>query len=198
FAKINWALRVLGKRTDGFHEIDTVFQTITLHDTITLTATDTLDIALWCDERSLSNADNLAYRAAESLRTHFASQKGARIRLEKRIPSQAGLGGGASDAAVTLLGLAHLWKLEANRDDLLEIAAGLGADVPYFLFGGRARGTGIGSCVHPIPDVDEKFLLVLKPKANVSTALAYQTLDADSLTSAGPKSILSSSPRDEI
>src|ERR1700716_1432692 len=104
FAKVNWNLRVRGKRPDGFHEIDTVLQSISLHDTITLTVTDSPEIVLSCDDRSLpTRADNLIYRAAEALQARFAPGRGADIRLEKRIPTQAGLGGGSSDAGGTLL-----------------------------------------------------------------------------------------------
>src|SRR6266446_354139 len=130
FAKINWSLRVLGMRADGYHELDTFFQTISLHDTITLTITDNQEIALVCNDPSLpSSSKNLAYRAAKALQDHFAPQKGVHIHLEKRIPVQAGLGGGSSDAAVTLIGLAHLWQLRPTKEDLLAMASTLGADV---------------------------------------------------------------------
>ncbi len=200
FAKINWLLRVLGKRADGYHELDTIFQTISLHDTITLAVTKDSEIVLTCDDPSLSTgAENLVYRAAEALQKRFApKERGARIRLEKRIPAQAGLGGGASDAAVTLLALTHLWELEANRNDLQEIASSLGADVPFFLFGGTARGTGVGNNISPLPDVDEKVVLIIKPNTNISTARAYQSLNSGSLTSTEAKTILSSSQPDEI
>ena len=123
------------------HEIDTVFQTISLHDTITLTVTVSPEIVLSCDDRSLpASTDNLVYRAAEALQAHFAPDKGAHIRLVKRIPTQAGLGGGSSDGAVTLLALAYLWEVQANAYELLEIATSLGADVPFFFLGGTARG----------------------------------------------------------
>src|SRR5258706_4945703 len=106
FAKINLSLRVLGKRPDGYHELDTVLQTISLHDTITFTVTETPEIVLSCDDRSLpTGADNLVYRAAESLRVRFAPGRGTRIRLEKRIPAEPGLRGGSAHAAVTVLGL---------------------------------------------------------------------------------------------
>ena len=133
-------------------------------------------------------------RAAEALRARFATKKGARVRLEKRIPAQAGLGGGSSDAAATLIALALFWELDVVRQDLIEIGAGLGADVPFFLFGGTARGTGIGDQVTPIPDATEKFLLIVKPNANVSTGSAYKSLGERSLTTRNPKTILSSSP----
>jgi 4-diphosphocytidyl-2-C-methyl-D-erythritol kinase len=199
FAKINWKLHVLGKRADGYHELDTIFQTISLHDIITFEITKNSEIALSCDDPLLSTgAENLVYRAAEALQERFARRTGTRIRLEKRIPAQAGLGGGASDAAVTLLALTHLWNLEAKRNDLLDVASSLGADVPFFLFGGTAHGTGIGNSITPLPDVDEKFLLIIKPNAKVSTALAYQSLNSGSLTTTEAKTILSSSQPDEI
>jgi 4-diphosphocytidyl-2-C-methyl-D-erythritol kinase len=194
FAKINLGLRVLGKRSDGYHELDTVFQTISIHDTIKLTATNGPEIVLSCDDRSLpTDSDNLAYRAAEAFQARLAPDKGVHILLEKRIPAQAGLGGGSSDGAVTLLGLAHLWQVDAKEDELLEIARGLSADVPYFFIGGAARGTGIGDKIAPLNDVRDRVLLVVKPNASISTAEAYRSLKARSLTTVEAKTILSSS-----
>jgi 4-diphosphocytidyl-2-C-methyl-D-erythritol kinase len=194
FAKINLALRVLGKRADGYHDLDTIFQTISLHDTIKIAATDDSEIVLSCDDRRLAiDETNLVIRAAEGLRARFATKKGARIRLEKRIPLQAGLGGGSTDAAVTLLALAHLWKLTPTTRDLITVGSRLGADVAFFLFGGRARGTGIGDKVEPLRDGLEKSLLIIKPNANTKTSDAYQALDERSLTTRNSKTILSSS-----
>jgi 4-diphosphocytidyl-2-C-methyl-D-erythritol kinase len=199
FAKINLSLRVLGKRADSHHEIDTVFQTISLHDRITLMATNGPEIVLSCDDRSLpTESDNLVYRAAKALQARFAPDRGARIRLIKRIPTRAGLGGGSSDGAVTLLALAHLWEAKANVRELLEIASSLGADVPFFFLGGTVRGTGTGKDLTPLDDAREKFLLVVKPNAGISTTEAYKSLKARSLTSAGAKTILSSSERGGI
>ncbi len=199
FAKINLSLRVLGKRPDGYHEVDTVLQTISLHDTITLSVTETPQIVLSCDDRSLPmGADNLVYRAAESLRSRFAPGRGARIRLVKRIPAQAGLGGGSSDAAVTLLALAHLWQVTAKEAELLEIAVALGVDVPFFLCGGTARATGAGDKLAPLRDAPDQFLLVIKANANIATSDAYRSLKARSLTSAEAKTILSNSERGGI
>jgi 4-diphosphocytidyl-2-C-methyl-D-erythritol kinase len=199
FAKVNLSLRVRGKRPDGYHELDTLLQTISLHDTITLTVTNSPEILLWCDDRSLpSGADNLAYRAAKVLQSRFAPDNGVRIRLEKRIPSQAGLGGGSADAAITLMGLAHLWNVQITAKELAEIASSLGADVPFFFFGGTARGIGTGQDTAPLPDAPARFLLVLKPNANISTSHAYESLNARSLTTAEAKTILSSSRQIEI
>src|SRR5256885_107094 len=102
FAKINWWLRVLGKRVDGYHEIDTILQTVSLHDRITFESTDDDSIHLRCDDRSIPTDErNLVWRAATALRKHYSINRGVKIRLEKRIPSEAGLGGGSSDAAAT-------------------------------------------------------------------------------------------------
>ncbi len=194
FAKINLTLRVLAKRADGYHDLDTIFQTISLHDTIKIAATDDSAIVLSCDDRRLATDEtNLVIQAAAALRARFATTKGARIRLEKRIPVQAGLGGGSADAAITLLALAHVWELNATKEDLLEVGSRLGADVPFFLFGGTARGTGIGDNVVPLRDAPEKFLLIIKPIANSSTSDAYRALDERSLTTRNSKTILSSS-----
>jgi 4-diphosphocytidyl-2-C-methyl-D-erythritol kinase len=196
FAKINWSLRVIGKRPDGYHQIETVLQTISLHDTITLTTTNDNQITLFCDDRSLpSDATNLVCRAAAALQTRCGLNRGAQIRLEKRIPAQAGLGGGSSDAAMTLLGLSYLWKTGASTKELLELAASLGADVPFFFYGGTAGGVGTGTEMIPAMDAGAKFLLVLKPNAHVPTTRAYESLNAPSLTTIAGDTILSSSLR---
>jgi 4-diphosphocytidyl-2-C-methyl-D-erythritol kinase len=199
FAKINLNLRVLGKRPDGYHEIRTILQTISLHDTLKFTVTDGPHIVLAGDDRRVpSGAENIVCRAAAALQQRCRSQQGAYIRLEKKIPTEAGLGGGSSDAAVTLLALAHLWETRVTKDDLVEIAGSLGADVPFFLKGGTGLATGVGIRIAELPDAEEKLLVVIKPNAGISTAAAYQALNAPSLTSAEAKTILSSSQRGEF
>jgi 4-diphosphocytidyl-2-C-methyl-D-erythritol kinase len=194
FAKINWRLRIIGKRPDGYHEIDTVFQTISLHDTITFAPTNDNQITLSCDDRSLpSDATNLVWRAAAALQTRYGPNRGAYIRLEKRIPTQAGLGGGSSDAAMTLIGLSYLWETGASMKELLALAASLGADVPYFFYGGTANGADTGTQITPSMDAESRFLLVLKPNAHVSTTRAYESLNAPSLTTLASDTMLSSS-----
>ena len=137
-------------------------------------------------------------RAAQALQDRFSSNKGARIHLEKRIPVQAGLGGGSADAAVTLIGLARLWDLTPTKDDLMAIASQLGADVPLFLLGGTARGTGTGNKLELLADAPEKFLLIVKPNANVNTSDAYKALDERSLTTHNSKTILSTSVANQV
>jgi 4-diphosphocytidyl-2-C-methyl-D-erythritol kinase len=191
FGKINLSLRVLGKRADGYHEIDTVLQTISLHDTLTFSTTGDNQIEFWCDDHSIpSDETNLVWRAAAALRKRYAIDRGVKIRLYKRIPSEAGLGGGSSDAAATLLALTDLWNLNLSAIELGEIAAQLGADVPFFLAGGAARATGRGEQIAPHDDVPKQHLLVIKPNASISTRSAYDALNAPALTSSNVKPIL--------
>ena len=191
FAKINWSLRVLGKRDDGYHEIDTALQTVSLHDTITFEETNHDDIRLWCDDVSVPvDKTNLVWRAAEALRARYSIRRGVKIRLEKRIPVEAGLGGGSSDAAVTLIALMQLWQTEASADDLLRVAESLGSDVPFFVYGGTARATGRGNVIEPLEDSPQKHLLILKPNPSISTAKAYEVLNRGALTSTNSKPIL--------
>lgn len=183
FAKINLSLRVLGRRSDGYHELRTIFQTITLHDRITFRALDSSKLELECDAADVPADDsNLVLRAANLLRAHFPAERGARIRLEKSIPAGGGLGGGSSNAAVALIGLARLWRIETTRDELAELGARLGADVPFFFTGGTARGTGRGTEIASLPNAARASLLVVMPRLKIATAEAYKALNAPALT----------------
>lgn len=191
FAKINLSLRVLGKRPDGYHEIRTVLQTISLHDDLHLKTIPSDEIVFSCNDPKIpTGSSNLVIRAAQALRDCYGVKSGASIHLEKRIPVQGGLGGGSSNAAVSLLGLARLWELSAEPADLVRLAAKLGADVPFFLEGGCALATGIGTSVKPLPDVLTQHLLIVAPSATVSTAEAYKALNAPPLTTLDSNSIL--------
>ena len=191
---MNLRLRVFGKRVDGYHELDTVFQTVSLHDTIEFSLSQQPHIVLSSNDRSLPvDESNLVVRAAKVLQDRFGANSGARICLQKRIPTQAGLGGGSADAAATLLGLAQLWEVNCSKEELMMIASQLGADVPFFFYGGTARASGIGEQIEPLEDIEQRFLLILKPNANISTADAYRALDERSLTSPNSKTILSTS-----
>ena len=195
FAKINLSLRVLGKRPDGYHEISTTLQTISLHDDLLFERNVSGEISLSCDEPGIPlGADNLVVQAARALKNHYSTDAGADIRLHKRIPAKAGLGGGSSNAAVTLLALNQLWQINASSMDLERIATDLGADVPFFLHGGSAKGTGTGTTLTPLPDDAVKHLIVLHPRASVSTAEAYRALNSAALTSNNPIPILAGSP----
>jgi len=199
FAKINLDLRVFGKRADGYHDLETIFQTISLHDTLAMSSTNEPHIVLSSDDRTLStNQDNLVIKAAKLLQSRSGSRQGVTIRLHKRIPTQAGLGGGSSDAAATMLGLSQLWELELSQGDLVEIGSRLGADVPFFLAGGTACATGIGDQIETLADIPPKHLLIVKPNANISTADAYQALDERALTSHYSKFMLSASEANKV
>ena len=189
FAKINWQLRILGKRDDGFHELCTIFQTVSLSDEITFEEND--EFILTCNNASIPTGEkNLINKAAQILRNEFEVKKGAKLHLDKQIPAPGGLGGGSSNAAVALLGLATLWDLQIDFDNLLRIGAKLGSDVPFFFFGGTAFGTGRGTEIVPMIDINESFGLIVTPNADISTAEAFSRLNAPYLTKETSKSIL--------
>ena len=189
FAKINWFLHILGKRSDDFHELCTVFQTVSLHDNLTFEEND--EIILTCSDGNIPiGENNLIVKAALELKRKFNIESGAKIYLEKNIPAPGGLGGGSSNAAVTLFGLIKLWKLKVGFDEILKIAEDLGSDVPFFLYGGTAIGTGRGTEISPIDDIVEKNLLIVTPQADVSTAEAFSRLQLSDLTNNASKSIL--------
>ncbi len=190
YAKINWVLRVVGRRPDGYHELDTVFQTVSLCDVLSITPTDDGEIRLTCDHPGLAaDGTNLVERAAHDLRAAAGVSSGAIIHLEKKIPMGAGLGGGSGDAGATLLALNALWRAGASPETLWTIAARLGADVPFFLSGGTARGTGRGDVIEPMPDVHAPHLLLVNPGIEVPTARVFRHLSAG-LTSEKPERIL--------
>ena len=189
FAKINLFLRILGKRDDGFHELCTVFQTVSLYDTIHFAESETLELS--CDDRNVPTDDrNLIIKAAKALLDVGGVDKGAHIHLEKRIPSPGGLGGGSSNAAIALIGLQKLWKIDLKVSDLHEIATKLGSDVPFFLNGGTAIGLGRGEMIAPLDDVTEDYLLVVTPDVHVSTRDAFERLNAPTLTKEARERIL--------
>ena len=181
FAKINLCLHVLGKRPDGYHELRTIFQAISLHDTLELSLTSQPGIFLETDDPSLTaGPENLVYRAIDAVASEIGIRGGVRARLEKKIPVARGLGGGSSDAAATIIGMLRLTKKKLPLPRLMEIAAGLGADVPFFLFGGRALAVNRGDEIYPLPDAPRRTIVVVSPKdIGVSTKDAYQWLSAE-------------------
>src|ERR1700680_735819 len=151
FAKITLCLHVLGRRRDRYHELRTIFQAISLHDTLELWRSSRPGISLETNDRAVpAGEENLVWRAAAALRQALRICGGVRLRLTKRIPVARGLGGGSSDAAAALLGLLRLTGKKVALERLMEIAAGLGADVPFFLLGGRALGVGRGDEIYPL------------------------------------------------
>jgi len=194
FAKINWSLRILGKRPDNFHEIRTTLQTISLHDRLNFALSEDREIALTSSDAEIPTDDrNLIVRAAHALQERYSINKGALVQLEKSIPVQAGLGGGSSNAAVALLALARLWQIDADANDFISIAAGIGTDVPFFLYGGSMLATGTGTTLSALPESGAHSLIIIAPNVSVSTRDAYSSLQAASLTSGTSEFILSSS-----
>lgn len=171
-AKVNLVLEVLGKRPDGYHELSTVMQAVDLFDRLTVEAAAT--ITLETSEPALPTDDrNLVVRAARLLQEAAGIEVGARIVLDKRIPLAAGLGGGSSDAAATLLGLNRLWGLRWRRERLVELAVKLGMDVPFFLGRGRALGTSRGEVLSALPGVGGYALVLVNPGVGLSTQEVY-------------------------
>lgn len=194
FAKINWSLRVLGKRPDGYHEVRTVLQTVSLHDNLHFVREMRPQVTLVCEHPDVpTDESNLVLRAARLLTDKHNPGLGATIRLEKRIPAKGGLGGASSNAAMTLLALSELWRLNLNLPELIELGTELGADVPFFFLGGRAVGTGIGTQLTPAADYVESKLIIVTPKAGISTAEAYRALNSAALTTPNSARILTSS-----
>lgn len=189
FAKINWTLRVAGKRSDGFHELFTVFQTVSLYDTLHFSESDKLELT--CSDRSVPTDDrNLILRAANRLKERFDVSTGVRIHLEKRIPSPGGLGGGSSNAAVALIGLVRLWGLAVGDREIAGIGMDLGSDVPFFLQGGTAIGTSRGEVVEPIDDLEVREMMIVTPNISVPTPAAFASLNARTLTTDALESTL--------
>jgi len=181
FAKVNLRLDVLGRRADGYHELRTVFQALTLHDTLRIERASGDEIAL----NILGNAalaggatrQNLVWRALAALRRELKEPGGLRVELRKRIPVGRGLGGGSSDAAAAMVALLRLTRRQIPLERLLELGAGLGADVPFFLLGGRALGTSRGDEIYPLPDLRRRNVVVVSPNGiAVSTRDAYRWL----------------------
>jgi 4-diphosphocytidyl-2-C-methyl-D-erythritol kinase len=187
FAKVNLWLDILGKRPDGYHELRTIFQTISLQDELRLRGSKTSGISLNIQgDQFLSREParkNLVYRAVDALRRELDIRSGVQIDLYKKIPAGRGLGGGSSDAAAALRGYLRLTRGKIPDARLMEIAASLGADVPFFLFGGRALGIGRGDEIYPLPDIPKLSLLVVSPSdVHVPTPDAYRWLKAPALT----------------
>jgi 4-diphosphocytidyl-2-C-methyl-D-erythritol kinase len=175
-------LRVLATRTDGYHELATVFQTLALHDVLTIRAAEE-GVTIACSDPGVpTDRRNLVWRAVELLRREAGSaapHAGVAIDLLKHIPSEAGLGGGSSDAAAALVGVTALWGLEPGRDVLVRLARELGADVPFFLRGGTALGVARGDELVPLPPLPVLPVVVARPAFGVSTAEAFRWFDED-------------------
>ena len=186
YAKVNLVLEVLGRREDGYHEIASVMQTIGLYDVLTFEAAGEMEFS--CSIPGLQANDNLVFKAVHVLRQAMGAKMGARIVLEKEIPVAAGLGGGSSDAAAALKGLNRLWGLGLAAEKLAEIGAGIGSDVPFFIYGGTCLAQGRGEKITPLPDMRKAWFVLLKPGITVpanKTAMLYGMLKPGHYSSGG-------------
>ena len=176
-AKINLSLEILRRRDDGYHDVATVLQTVDLADELAFTPAS--EIVVEGDTEGIPQEENLVYRAACLFQDHLGETRGARIGLHKRIPLAAGLGGGSTDAAATLVGLCRLWERDLRRGELAALAAELGSDVPFFLYGGTALAEGRGERVTPLPPLRHADLVLVAPPIDLpaKTATLYRSLD---------------------
>ena len=184
FAKVNLDLRILGARGDGYHDLRTIFQTVALHDALTFIGR-TGKFAMECDDPTVPiDQRNLVWKAASILWRTAGKKRGntprdAIVQLKKRIPTQAGLGGGSADAAIALIGLSRVWDLHVDIPTLSRLAATLGADVPFFLVGGTALGLGRGDDIYPLTDLPRSSVVIVRPRFGISTEEAYGWYDSD-------------------
>jgi 4-diphosphocytidyl-2-C-methyl-D-erythritol kinase len=183
FAKINLCLHVIGKRPDGYHELRTIFQAISLRDTLKLSfepGSSGFHFTLTSNDAALLGPDNLVARAVIAMQRQIGFRGDVTAHLEKKIPVARGMGGGSSDAAAAMIGMLRLTESEVPLARLMEIAAGLGADVPFFLFGGRALAVNRGDEIYPLPNGPRQTIVVVSPRdIGVSTKDAFQWISAD-------------------
>lgn len=181
FAKVNWTLQITGTRPDGYHLLDMLMQSVSLHDTLRIEPANRLSLhvegsPLPADER------NLVLRAARLLMNRFPHVPGARMTLKKRIFEQAGMGGGSADCAAALLGLSHLWRLPLTLAHLEHLGAQLGADVPFCIRGGLQLVSGIGEKLQPVPAGRPLHLLAVHPGSGLSTPEIFRAWDRSPLS----------------
>lgn len=187
FSKINIGLAILRKREDAYHDIDTIFHSIFLGDSIYFAkhhsivfSGDAPELPKYMNDLIPYNESNLAMKALRLIQDYTKCTTGAAIHLLKRVPAAAGLGGGSADAAAMLLGLNKFWDLRLTYEELFNLATQLGSDVPFLLKGGTARGTGRGEILETLPTGPAHWLLIVKPELNVSTAGAYERFNGSS------------------
>ncbi len=181
-AKINLGLDVLRRRSDGYHDLRMIMQTVYLYDQIEIAEKETSGITLTTNAGYLPvNEDNLVYKAAKLLMEEFGIEQGVRIHLKKYIPVAAGLAGGSSDAAAVLVGINRMFRLGLSKEDLKKRGVKIGADVPYCIMRGTALAEGIGDVLTPLPAAPDMHVVLAKPPIHVSTGFVYTNLKADQL-----------------
>lgn len=179
FAKINLSLDITGVLENGYHQLEMIMQSVSLHDKVTIATSDSsLGISLSCSVPSLCpNEHNTAYKAANLFFEYCGIRPAVSIHIEKHIPSQAGLAGGSADAAAVLYGLNQLFQTNLTQKQLCEIGVQIGADVPFCICGGTMLATGIGEKLSPLPALPLCYIVICKPSVSVSTKEAYQKVE---------------------
>lgn len=181
-AKVNLGLDVLRRREDGYHEVRMIMQTVDLCDDLLFERTKQQGIVIETSQDGVPTDErNLVYKAADLLMNKYGVTGGLRVKLKKRIPMAAGMAGGSTDAAAAFVAVNELFELGLNRQELMELAVKVGADVPYCIMGGTALAEGIGEKLRALPDAPECTLLIAKPDIDVSTKFVYENLHADTL-----------------
>lgn len=183
-AKLNLMLKIVGRRADGYHLLETVFRFVDLNDTVYLQVRDDGQVRLHTVIAGVAPEHDLTVRAARLLQQASGTALGADIWVDKKIPMGGGLGGGSSDAATVLLGLNHLWKVNFSRDRLIELGVTLGADVPVFVYGRNSFATGVGEELTPV-SLEKQWYVIVRPKVHVETAkiFAHEGLTRNSIPS---------------
>ena len=185
-AKINLTLDILSKRDDGFHEIETIMQTLELADVVELEAADEITLTISGNKTLPTDEKNLAYRAVLEVQKFCKKNFGVSINLTKNIPVEAGLGGGSSDAAAVIRGLNQLYDLKLSVKDMCKIGAAIGSDVPFFIKGGTCLATGRGEKLKQLKDLETFEVVLIKPSKGVPTELAYKMYDENPATEHPP------------
>ena len=181
-AKVNLGLDVLRRRENGYHDVKMVMQTVNLYDTLTLSKIEE-GIVITTNTGELPlNEDNLIYKAAKLLFEHVGQNAGVAIHLDKQIPIAAGMAGGSTDAASTLLGLNLLYAFGLHKEELAEIGVKIGADVPYCIYGGTCLSEGIGEVLTKLPDAPDCYVVIAKPGIGVSTKYVYENLHIETVS----------------
>lgn len=182
YGKINLSLDVLGKRSDGYHDLRMIMQQIDLKDIIEIEhlEEDTIEIESNSNDIPLDES-NIVYKVAYTMKQKYSIKSGVRIKIEKNIPVAAGLAGGSTDAAATLKGLNELWELGLSESELMAIGKPIGADIPYCIYGGTALAEGIGDRLTRLSSFKGKHILLANPEIQVSTAQIYQNLNLEGL-----------------
>lgn len=186
YAKINIGLDILGKRADGYHEIRTIMQQVPLSDGIRLRKNMAGGIRLSCTQSDIpEDESNLAWKAASLFCKTFGFKESVDIELEKRIPAEAGMGGGSADAAAVLKGMKALYAPDIEERELMKLGAKLGADIPYCIAGGTALCEGIGERISPLGAFPKSYALILKPSLRISTKEVYRNLSMEEISRRG-------------